>query len=136
MCAIVTLLYESKYLIFTYRWFAGHGCFTNHKCQVRKTNGKKQRIQSICERVKRCIHCGQLLKMYQDKKHQCGYFTCRICNKYTLKEGHKCFIQPLFDTPKKDPARFIFFLILKLVRMTSLVKINTAIYTNIMLIVV
>lgn len=32
-----------------------------------------------------------------------------MCNKYTVKNGHKCYIQTVSDPGNKEPSRFVFF---------------------------
>jgi len=74
------------------------------------------KIDSLCDKVKRCKDCGVLLRsFYGDiKKHSCGYFECHTCNKYVPRDDHRCYIQPIEDkaldaTLKKNKAQFIFF---------------------------
>ena len=83
--------------------FRNHECYRNHL----KKEGK--RTKSICELVKRCQNCDQLITM--SKGHRCpGTKKCRYC-KEEVTAGHDCFI-PTYATPeeKKPPeVPFIFY---------------------------
>jgi len=75
------------------RFFRNETCFNNHKAakQQRKlvnyqeNNGKI----SICDRIQRCKKCNKHIRRAHTKKHECGYFDCRICKLYVKQEGKK-----------------------------------------------
>lgn len=56
------------------------------------------KIQSVCERVKRCKDCRQLIRSRRNPgKHKCGFFDCPTCKDYVKRDGHQCYIQHIND---------------------------------------
>jgi len=88
------------------RFFRNETCFNNHKMikQQRglRTSSNDQEENdyktSICNRVQRCKKCNKHIRRAHTKKHECGFFDCRICKLHVKQEGKKhCIIKYLIS---------------------------------------
>jgi len=82
------------------RYFRNDTCFNKHKT-VKQQRGSRisTTVQesnysrtSICDRIQRCKKCNTHIQSAHKKKHECGYFDCRICKLYVKQEGNDCSI--------------------------------------------
>ena len=71
------------------RKFFGKRCFKNHLKNRSKIEGK---TDIVCDAVKKCLDCNQIITGKYVNNHKCGYSECNNCNKYVGK-NHKCFMK-------------------------------------------
>ena len=61
--------------------FRGPDCFAAHK-------------RSVCVKFKKCLECCKVYKFNKKKKHVCGSYKCRNCQR-TVLPNHRCYILPI-----------------------------------------
>jgi hypothetical protein len=85
------------------RSFKSQQCFDHHK-----NNGvKRARSKSICDTVKRCKVCNELIKFGEGRQHECGMRQCHTC-KEPVDSTHLCYIQ-LTKKPKDNNSIMIIY---------------------------
>jgi len=98
---------ECIYCVDCNRYFQSQACFDNHK------HRKPSKIEGqtlLCQTVKRCNTCKQILTNHNTKSHICGCITCPICMEKVKKQGHVCYMKQIDQNDKtKRKAQFIFF---------------------------
>ena len=88
------------------RHFRSQTCFDNHK---KPPGGKKK---TICERVRRCATCDEII-IIDDKskkqKHECHKRFCKNCG-CNRETGHLCYMAPLApEMPSSDKVLYVFY---------------------------
>ena len=89
------------------RKFFGKRCFKNHLKNRSKIEGK---TDIVCDTVKKCNDCSQIITGKYVDFHRCGYSECTNCRKYAGKD-HKCFMKKVKAkggncmTGKKEPCK-------------------------------
>lgn len=78
------------------RDFYGPDCFSAHKEQ----KGKKK--ASLCQALKKCLHCCKGFKVDPKKPHKCYHPKCRHCGKNVDIYNHRCFIQRVEDVEDEE----------------------------------
>ena len=87
------------------RWFKSRTCYDNHKSTAVRNGNKKQKKESVCDKVHRCQTCNRLLnwsklpKVKGRRYHKCGERYCFRCEKWGPEAGHLCYMRP--PTEKK-----------------------------------
>ena len=76
-----------------HRSFYGPDCFQHHR-----TKGQ-------CQRFKTCPSCHANYKVDKKHRHRCGYGECYSCHQTVDLTQHKCYIQPPFEPPPRQPVR-------------------------------
>ena len=71
------------------RKFFGKRCFKNHLKNRSKGDDK---TDIVCDTVKKCLDCNQIITCRYVNIHKCGYNECTNCGKYVTK-NHKCFMK-------------------------------------------
>ena len=97
------------------RKFFGKRCFKNHLKNRSKASmkgeGKQAKLTDIvCDTVKKCNDCLQIITGKYVNCHKCGYSECTNCGKYVGK-NHKCYLKKVKAkggnciTGKKEPCK-------------------------------
>ena len=71
------------------RKFFGKRCFKNH---LKNRSKVEDKMNTVCDTVKKCLDCNQIITGKYVNGHKCGYTECNNCNKYVGK-NHKCFMK-------------------------------------------
>ena len=71
------------------RKFFGKRCYKNHLKNRSMVEGK---MDIVCDTVKKCVNCCQIITSKYIGVHRCGYSECKNCGKYVGK-NHKCFMK-------------------------------------------
>jgi len=97
------------------RYLPSQNCYNNHKTSLPSTStAKQQHLMSVCEKIKRCPKCEQIVDNRHSKRHVCDQFTCRTCKVTDDRITHFCYIQPIKEDEKdkkkkgKKPTFFFF----------------------------
>ena len=89
------------------RKFFGKRSFKNHFKNRSKIEGK---TDIVCDTVKKCNGCSQIITGKYVNSHRCGYSECTNCGKYVGKD-HKCYLKKVKAkggncmTGKKEPCK-------------------------------
>ena len=78
------------------RDFYGPDCFKAHK----EPNGKKR--VSLCQKLKKCLHCCKGYTVNPKQPHKCYHDICRHCHDFVDIYKHKCYIQRVEDESSKE----------------------------------
>ena len=78
------------------RDFYGPDCFKAHK----EPKGKKK--VSLCQRLKKCLHCCKGYTVNPKQPHKCYHDTCRHCHDFVDIYKHKCYIQRVEDESSEE----------------------------------
>jgi len=79
------------------RYLPSQQCYNNHKTSPPSTStAKQQLLMSVCEKIKRCPKCEQIVDNRHSKRHVCDQFTCRTCKVTDDRITHFCYIQVLY----------------------------------------
>ena len=73
------------------RKFLGKRCFKNH---LKNRSKVEDKMDIICNTVKKCLDCNRIITGKYVNIHKCGYTECKNCNKYVGK-NHKCFMKKI-----------------------------------------
>lgn len=107
---------QDHYCTDCHHYFKSKECFDNHRRrnQNNQVGNKKQRIESICDRFKRCEMCYIFVDTHRKPAHKCSHFQCPTCKEQVVRNGHQCYIAPLKEIKKKKndnqiTIRYVFF---------------------------
>ena len=78
------------------RDFYGPDCFKVHK----EPKGKKK--VSLCQKLKKCLHCCKGYTVNPKQRHKCYYDTRRLCHDFVDIYNHRCYIQRVEDESSKE----------------------------------
>jgi len=76
------------------RYLPSQSCYTNHKSSPRTASTAKL-LMSLCDRLKRCTKCEQIIRTSHKGQHVCDLAFCRTCNCNVDRTVHQCYIQVL-----------------------------------------
>ena len=78
------------------RDFYGPDCLKAHK----EPKGKKK--VSLCQKLKKCLHCCKGYTVNPKQPHKCYHDTCRHCHDFVDIYNHKCYIQRVEDESSEE----------------------------------
>ena len=78
------------------RDFYGPDCYKDHKTK----KGKKK--VTLCQKLKKCLHCCKDYTMNRKQPHKCYHDTCRHCHEFVEIYNHKRYIQRVEDESSED----------------------------------
>ena len=59
-------------------------------------------ISKQCQSIKVCLKCQGQYNVLPNKRHQCGYAKCPVCQEWVSIQYHKCYIQPLVEQENEE----------------------------------
>jgi len=101
-----------------FRYFPSFSCFLNHKATPPSTSTAK--MTSLCDKLKHCRKCNQLVRTSHAGQHVCNQVYCRTCNCNVERGEHSCYIKVPFY------SRLIYIILSQLLFFSRLRKMMAA----------
>jgi len=88
------LFYVYRYTVMhiLFRYLPSLSCFLNHKATPPST----AKMTSLCDKLKRCRNCNQMVQTSHAGQHICNQVFCRTCNCNVERGEHRCYIKVNF----------------------------------------
>ena len=61
-------------------------------------------VTKQCQSIKTCLKCQAQYTVVPNKRHQCGYAKCPVCQEWVSIQDHKCYIQPVAGNEEEEPT--------------------------------
>ncbi|CAH3194637.1 unnamed protein product [Porites evermanni] len=81
----------TEYCPLCHRKFYGDHCIRHHV------------VSKQCQSIKTCLKCRAQYTVVPNKRHQCGYAKCPVCQEWVSIQDHKCYIQPVVEQENEEP---------------------------------
>ena len=82
----------TEYCSLCHRKFYGGYCKRHHE------------VTKQCQSLKTCLKCQAQYTVVPNKRHQCGYAKCPVCQEWVSIQDHKCYIQPVVENEEEEPT--------------------------------